>query len=225
MWLLIGKIARLARRFFNSPVATVKDVPTDIESLRMHLRGNSIFRRPQDLAFASHCPARMLDEMMAIWKPNSVLDVGCGTGKAIDHLLSLGLTDLVGLEGSQLAIDHANQPEKLFCHDLTNPIDLGRKFDVVYSFEVAEHLPPQAANIFVDTLVNHGNRILMTAARPGQGGMGHLNEQEPAYWIEKLKNRGFEYAERDTNLLKDVRDEHYKNIMAFVRRPPGVSNA
>ncbi|MDP6884692.1 MAG: hypothetical protein QF830_11185, partial [Rhodospirillales bacterium] len=44
-----------------------------------------------------------------------------------------------------------------------------------FSLEVAEHLPPDAAETFVATLVAHGRLVLFSAAPPGQGGLNHVN--------------------------------------------------
>jgi hypothetical protein len=71
-------------------------------------------------------------------------------------------------------------------------LDLGRKFDLALSLEVAEHLEPQFANVIVDTLTRHADAIIFGAALPMQGGTHHVNEQWPNYWIRKFEERGFE---------------------------------
>ena len=55
-------------------------------------------------------------------------------------------------------------------------------FDLVVSLEVAEHLPKECADIFVDSLVRLGPIILFSAAIPQAGGTCHINEQWPEYW-------------------------------------------
>jgi SAM-dependent methyltransferase len=214
---LASKFGRYFVDLIRSPIRTLGSTFARLESLRMRVRGNSIFRRPQDLVHASNCPGRMLDRVLEMWRPTSVLDVGCGTGKVIDYLLAKGIADVFGIEGSRAAIDASNRPELVREVDLAVPVDLKRRFDLVYSLEVAEHIHPKAADEFVQTLVRHGDRILLSAARPGQGGLGHLNEQESAYWVEKLRHHGFGFDEEATRALKDVRDQHYENLMVFVR--------
>lgn len=124
----------------------------------------------------------------------SVLDVGCGTGTWLRVFGDHSVNDYVGIDGeyvdpTQLYIDKS----KFIPHDLTRPIDLQRKFDLVLSLEVAEHLPESAADTFVETLVRHGRVVVFSAAIPGQGGQNHLNEQWPAYWQEKFKSHGYLY--------------------------------
>jgi 2-polyprenyl-3-methyl-5-hydroxy-6-metoxy-1,4-benzoquinol methylase len=64
----------------------------------------------------------------------------------------------------------------------------GAPFDVAMSLEVAEHIPPVLADAFVACLAaTAGHTIVLTAAHPGQGGQGHINEQPKAYWIEKVQ--------------------------------------
>src|SRR5256885_15969550 len=86
-----------------------------------------------------------------------------------------------------MLIDAAN----LRAADLANPIDLGRRFDLVQSLEVAEHLPAVKAESFVDTLIAHGSLVLFSAALPGQGGENHVNEQPLDYWRDIFRSRGY----------------------------------
>lgn len=67
----------------------------------------------------------------------SVLDVGCGRGFSLAFFLENGI-DAIGIEGSKLAIKNSKYPEKIQQKNLNKKVDLKRKFDVVWCFEVAE---------------------------------------------------------------------------------------
>jgi hypothetical protein len=82
--------------------------------------------------------------------------------------------------------------EQFIAHDLSTSLNLKRRFDLVQSLEVAEHLPADRAAKFVDNLVRHGDVILFSAAVPHQGGEHHVNEQPPEYWRKLFAERGFE---------------------------------
>lgn len=124
--------------------------------------------------------------------PSRVVDVGCGIGTWLSVFKRFGVPNLLGIDGSHVdkALLHINNEEFLE-HDLREPIDLGEKFDLVISLEVAEHIPESFSDTFIDTLTNLGSCILFSAAIPYQGGDGHLNEQWPSYWQEKFDKRGF----------------------------------
>ena len=65
-------------------------------------------------------------------------------------------------------------------HDLRKPVTIGRTFDLAVSVEVAEHLPPQRSEWFVEDLCRLAPVVLFSAAVPGQGDpkyTGHLNER------------------------------------------------
>ncbi len=127
-------------------------------------------------------------------QPQSILDVGCGTGTWLKVFNDMGISDFTGVDGNYVDRSMLQIAEERFvAHDLTKPLNLGRIFDLAVSLEVAEHLPESAADVFVASLTKHSKTILFSAAIPGQGGQNHLNEQWPAYWQEKFRRYGYEY--------------------------------
>lgn len=125
-------------------------------------------------------------------RPASVVDVGCGVGEWLVAFGRQGATDLLGVDAPY--IDRGLlviAPDRFFAHDLTEPLRLGRGFDLAISLETAEHLPPEAAETLVESLVRLAPVILFSAAIPGQGGVHHVNEQWPAYWAERFAGHGY----------------------------------
>ncbi|MBI3894481.1 MAG: methyltransferase domain-containing protein [Acidobacteria bacterium] len=124
--------------------------------------------------------------------PCSVIDIGCGLGDWLAVFREHGVTDILGVDGDY--VDRASLciPQETFLpFDLRQPFRLPRQFDLVVSLEVAEHLPPECAAIFVDSLTFLGPVVLFSAAIPFQGGTQHLNEQWPEYWAGHFQKRGY----------------------------------
>lgn len=132
----------------------------------------------------------------AFGKPKSFLDVGSGDGAMVNIAEKLGI-DANGMD----QLPRPAHPKLIQC-DLRLPQDLGRKYELVTSIETAEHIEPQYADIFVDTIVRHAEkRIVFTAAMPGQQGHGHVNCQPAYYWREKFWRHGWDYNPRDSYKL------------------------
>ena len=133
--------------------------------------------------------ARVIFELL---HPTSVLDVGCGLGAFVRSFQELGCQDALGLDGDFIDQDKLLiSPDSFRTQNLNDPWDLGRKFDLVMSLEVAEHLSPDSADQFVKSLVNHSDIVIFSAAIPGQLGDNHLNEQWMSYWRQKFKNENY----------------------------------
>ena len=125
-------------------------------------------------------------------KITSLLDVGAGHGAWAAEWLAAGVIDVLAVDGDYVARDQLAIPARNFmAHDLATPLALKRKFDLVQTLEVAEHLPHAKADLFVDNLVAHGDVILFSAAVPHQGGEHHVNEQPPEYWRSKFAARDY----------------------------------
>ena len=121
----------------------------------------------------------------------SVLDVGCGAGA----WLSIWKThdaEVVGLDGSYVPPEQLLiKPEEFVATDLRTDFSLERAFTLVQSLEVAEHLPANAAEKFVNSLCRHSDIVMFSAATPGQGGENHINEQPYSYWRDLFKAQGY----------------------------------
>jgi SAM-dependent methyltransferase len=123
---------------------------------------------------------------------SSVLDVGCGRGVWLREWQRRGVSDFVGIDGDYVDIRGlVIPPDRFLTCDLSKPFDLNRRFDLVQSLEVGEHIAEACADSFVKSLATHGDIILFSAAVPGQGGEFHVNEQPQSYWRDKFAALGF----------------------------------
>lgn len=142
---------------------------------------------------------------------NSIIDIGCGNGGFLMAATEIGIPDITGVDGSY--IKDLMIPKKQFIsYDLRTPLRLYRKFDLVVSFEVAEHIEEKYAYTFIDTLIRLGDTILFSAAKVGQGGVNHVNCQPSEYWEEIFYTFGF-IKVPDINIQNILKDkEHINNL-------------
>ncbi|HEY2177280.1 MAG TPA: methyltransferase domain-containing protein [Caulobacteraceae bacterium] len=123
----------------------------------------------------------------------TVVDIGCGAGAWLQVWADQGLDDWFGVDGDYVEDGDLLIPRsRIHKCDLSRPFSLGRRFDLVCSFEVAEHIAAAYADQFIDNLVDHGDVVAFSAATPGQGGEFHVNEQPYGYWRKKFASRGFD---------------------------------
>ncbi len=168
-----------------------------------------------------NAPREVVPIILKMLTVNSVLDVGCGTGTWLRAFEENGVKEYMGIDGEHLSIEKLQVPSKNFLIvDLISVWSLKRKFDLVVSLEVAEHLPESHAEEFVNRLVAHGDNILFSAAVPGQGGQNHINEQWPAYWRDKFLQYGYYFHDVIRPLIWDNNkvDWWYKQNMFLVTK-------
>lgn len=124
---------------------------------------------------------------------HSCVDFGCGVGTWLSVIkANVKGADVLGLDFGEPAKEQFKiDPEEYRKMDLSKSIILDKMYDLCISLEVAEHISPECADVFVDNLTKASNMILFSAALPGQWGTGHVNEQKLSYWVEKFASRGF----------------------------------
>jgi len=102
-----------------------------------------------------------------------ILDLGCGNGYLVKHLLSLGFNSY-GTDASEqgIAIGASTHPDRFFVQDLASdnlPEQLQHlKFDTIIATEVIEHLySPQAFADFCKRALPPGGEIILSTPYHG----------------------------------------------------------
>ena len=161
------------------------------EKLRALLHYNKLFYAVQ--SERSGRSARevvgLVNEML---RPGSVIDVGCGVGAWLAEWHRLGVSDMVGIDGDWVDRRTLKFPaEQFVAHELTQPYESTRSFDLVMCLEVAEDFEPDDSGAFVDLLTSLGPVIMFSAAIPQQGGQHHVNERWQGDWARDFEQRGY----------------------------------
>jgi len=132
----------------------------------------------------------------------------------------MGVTDISGIEGPWLKGEKLRvDPNVVSILDLEHPFNLNRRFDIVISLEVAEHLSGAAAENFIESLVRHGDIVLFSAAIPFQGGHHHVNEQWQPYWADLFAKNSYRCLDFLQRQIWDNADVFYhirQNMLLFV---------
>jgi hypothetical protein len=132
------------------------------------------------------------------------------------------VSDILGIDGSHITADQLEiKPRYFRAADLTQPLRMRSSFDLAVSLEVAEHLGETEADQFVESLCELAPVVLFSAAIPFQGGEHHLNEQWPAYWAARFKERDFVALDPFRRLLWERTDVDWwysQNLVLYARK-------
>jgi SAM-dependent methyltransferase len=162
--------------------------------------------------------------VVELFTPRTVIDVGCGEGWWASAFAEIGCevtgmdypneTTMRALGGRFLAIDLAHASFGMLA-----------RADLAVALEVAEHLPERRADSFVDDLCTVAPVVLFSAAIPGQGGTGHINEQWPDYWAAMFARRGYAVSGALRWLIwSDDRVENwYRQNLLIAARDPQIA--
>ncbi len=158
--------------------------------------------------------------LMEMFRPASVVDVGCGTGAWLSVFRDHGVKTLQGVDGEwvvkgQMLISLADFKPA----DLSKKFESTERFDLAVSLEVAEHLPASAADDLVYSLTLLAPVIAFSAAIPGQGGNTHLNEQWPDYWAALFEKHSYKVVDCVRSRIwhrEDVAACYIQNTLLYV---------
>jgi SAM-dependent methyltransferase len=141
---------------------------------------------------ATQSASVMVDILMDMFHPRSVMDLGCGSGSWLRVFAERGVERIRGYDGGWVPRDKLRIPEDSFiAMDLGKELPTVAGYDLAISLEVAEHLPGTRAGQLVQCLARAAPVVVFSAAIPGQGGTNHINLQWPWYWRDLFAAQGF----------------------------------
>lgn len=171
---------------------------------------------------SSRRSAEVVVPIVASWvNPHSVIDLGCGLGMWLSVWRETG-AEIRGVDGEWVARDQLAIPADRFTtHDLSQPYNPDKRYDLAMSVEAAEHLPPESAASFVNSLTQAAPVVLFSASTPNQPGADHVNCQWPDYWAGLFADRGYLVIDTLRYMIwEDTRVDWWyrQNIMIYVDR-------
>lgn len=175
----------------------------------------------QDNIHNFSAPRQVVPEIMKLLQPNSVVDVGCGTGTWLKIFQEFGVQEILGIDGDYVDLSLLKIDRNFFkSFDLEKELKLESKFDLAISLEVAEHLKYESSDIFVKSLCELSETIIFSAAIINQGGQNHINEQNPQFWIDIFQKNGYQILDILRPIFWDNKEIDFwyrQNILLFTK--------
>ncbi|MFT5760223.1 MAG: ribosomal protein RSM22 (predicted rRNA methylase) [Alteromonadaceae bacterium] len=134
----------------------------------------------------------VLQVVFDIYRPKSLLDVGCGRGAWLLAAEKLGVDELHGIDGPWVkTTDLLSNKINFLSENLETKIPISQRYDMAMSVEVAEHLSESSAQSLVSSLCAAADIVIFGAAVKAQGGENHINEQRQSYWANHFMTNNY----------------------------------
>lgn len=141
-------------------------------------------------AFLQHVAKKIVVD----FNPKRVLDAGCATGHLVAALRDLGV-EAYGVDISEYAISMVREDIRPYCvvGSLSNPLpeSLPKKFDLVITIEVLEHLNEVDGRKAIHNLCQYSDRIVFSSTPDDFEDPTHINVRQREYWARIFAEEGF----------------------------------
>lgn len=169
------------------------------------------------------------DRIVVDFNPKVVLDAGCAMGHLVAALRDRGV-QAYGIDISNYAISKVREDIQPYCvvGSLTDelPESLPRKYDLIISMEVLEHLYASDGEKAIQNLCSYTDQFLFCSTPDDFEDPTHLNVRQREYWARLFAENGFyddinyrptyltyyaSFFKRDKNWLRQIED-YERNI-------------
>jgi SAM-dependent methyltransferase len=164
----------------------------------------------------------LFDEQLAgtivtTFKPESLVDVGCGAGWYCAEAEKLGVKVVVGLDATpylnRLGVWDVKQV------DVTKSFEFSVKYDLALCLEVAHCLDEKDIPTLLDNLCGCSRRIVFSAAQPGQVGPGMITQWDWRIYAWLFHRKGYEFDEISTLRLRESAQRPWlkRNVAVYIK--------
>jgi SAM-dependent methyltransferase len=126
---------------------------------------------------------------VALFHPSSVLDAGCAFGMLVECLRDLGV-DAYGVDISEYALSQARDDIKPYLRQgsLADPFD--RRYDLVISIEVLEHLNASDIPQAIKNIANATDTVVFSSTPDDYREATHISIRPPEQWSADFARHG-----------------------------------
>lgn len=151
-----------------------------------HGCGRPYQRDDEWLGFFNHVAHRITREI----QPRTVLDAGCAFGFLVEKLREHD-AEAWGFDISPYAIGNVAPAVQPYCWvgSATEPLE--RRYDLIVSIEVLEHMAQAEAEQAIENLCRYTDDVLFSSTPFDYKEATHFNVQPPEYWAERFALQGF----------------------------------
>lgn len=117
--------------------------------------------------------AHAFRRLLNIKEGSRVLDVGCATGNYVRALRKIGM-QAYGYDISEWAVANAHESIKPFVSNHLN----GANYDVIYSKDACEHIPPMDLEQLLKSLLFHTDKLFLIVPLSHERAGEYVHEKE-----------------------------------------------
>ena len=118
----------------------------------------------------------------------TVLDIGCGTGRLLKHLIDNGF-EAEGVDFAHNALDPDIKDDLIFHHANIWELDLDPVFDIGICADVMEHIPEEKVQDTLSAIHDHCYKVYYVIANYPSKHMGHnlhVTMKPKEWWRENI---------------------------------------
>ena len=133
---------------------------------------------------------KIADNIVRDLRPTTVLDAGCAMGFLVEALRARGV-EAWGIDVSDYAISQVDESVREYCQVGSLADSLPRRYDLIVSIEVLEHIPAAETAAAIANLCAATDRLLLSTTPDDYGEATHHNVQPPETWAAALARESF----------------------------------
>lgn len=166
-----------------------------------------IYNKDEEINFLSkdlYIP--MYESILKVFAPvASIADLGCRVGHLISIFKERNNIDVLGVDYFSWNKENAsdNIKDNFIVHDLRDVLNINKKYHIIVSTEVGEHIDSMYSNVYLENIKNlmYSNSKLIISWAPGEKSKQHLNPLEKEEFENLMISNGFSKNANETNEL------------------------
>jgi len=143
-----------------------------------------------------------------VFKSDSILELGCNSGRNLIHLQELGYKNLSGVDINPNAIEMCPKYLKLFCEPIETFVEKMDNYNVIFTMATFQHLPE--ASSFIFPIIAQKTEMLITVEDELSVGDYHIGRNYQDVF-ERLGMKQIKLYEEVKGQTKDFKGRVFKH--------------